>query len=81
MRNEVKSGESNCYPRCDDCRHWRNDMCHFASPFLARRETQRSKPSRPKSLNCGIEGKNFAPKDNEELTLRNGAKRNGGSVQ
>jgi hypothetical protein len=53
------SPELTCYPKCEDCLHWRDELCHFASPFLARRETQRKRPIKPKSLNCGIEGKNF----------------------
>jgi len=47
------------YPQCEDCAYWVDEMCHYAEPFMATRETQRSRPVKPKSLNCGIEGKNF----------------------
>ena len=66
MKNE--SDLSSGYPKCEDCLHWRDELCHFASPFLAKKITQRRHHISPNSLNCGIEGKNFVPKDNNNIT-------------
>jgi hypothetical protein len=62
---DKKHIEMKSYPKCENCLHWKDELCHFASPFLARRETQRkhSIKNKTKSLNCGIEGKNFIHKN------------------
>ena len=52
-------------PRCEDCRHYRDTtgkmMCHYLSPFLATKETQRLASTSGVKMNCGTEGRNFAP--------------------
>jgi hypothetical protein len=55
----------NLNPRCEDCHHYRAHkakmMCHYMTPFLATKETQRLASTAGNRMNCGTEGRNFAP--------------------
>lgn len=72
-----KQGEiiANLQPRCEDCQHYRESkgtmMCHYLAPFLATKETQRLRPRTGVSLNCGTEGRNFAPIDQAHAPVNN----------